>query len=470
MLFLFALLVTIMFISQIHNTTTCLDNDLNNNINNNNNNLKSNPDQTEKNINSIIDKPSVLTKEKVVEAHRVKILLNTIDSSNHNPYTSNALLQTYLTYLHYHQQYTHVIPKSPSKYQYKDIITSTTIPDRAFTNTAVPPLKDLERELAKFFTDNQLTPDNLYWMDTYTINQLDNLEKRRLESEVVDEFYSYETKMDQLQTIQKEYEMKEALPEFDLPLEPIHPRPMISAPYLFLHVPKTGGNTIVNLFKFTYGTTKVRHQWVHPGYREKNILAGQKAIVGHFNYGLHTYLEGEERDNFSYMTLLRDPVERVLSHYFYHRENLEDPEHDLAERLPLADWILQSPRGSNEQTRVLSGIAATTESRVSDESFRMAMYHLRKMKFVGITERFMETTVLMKYYCGLSTMRDIKLNQRRSKVDASSIPKETIELIRKHNWMDIHLYEEALKMFERQLDIVGRERVNQEVMTESLWK
>ncbi|GAM25741.1 hypothetical protein SAMD00019534_089160 [Acytostelium subglobosum LB1] len=379
-------------------------------------------------------------------------------SSDHpdGPLVASDAFQTFLTFLYYHTEYTNVTPTSPSKHQYGEYVRTITLPEPGFEHPAV-----MEVDKIKALIDK--VPEK----DKDRNNSLNFLERRRLESDVVREFYEFEGRMFSLERAREELKLYNTMPFFETPIQPRLPKPMMSGPYLFLHVPKTGGNSVLHLFRLTFAKKAVQ-QWVHPGHNEKHLIRGAKAVVGHFNYGLHTYLDQPDRDTANYMTMLRDPVERVISHYYYHREKIQDEGHALAMKLKFEEWLEQSPRGANEQTRVLSGMSTEAEKNVSMESFRMALYHLRKMKFVGITEKFKESIVMMKYYCGLGAMKEVKINNRKKK--QPDVPADVIELIKKKNWMDIYLYEEALKMFDRQTEIIGEQRIKDEINNPTLWR
>lgn len=92
-------------------------------------------------------------------------------------------------------------------------------------------------------------------------------------------------------------------------------------PVVFLHVPKTAGTSFVTIARARYQ----RRYNIPPGYRKRDLarlaIAARvrrlEFVSGHASYGIHHLIPGEV----TYVTFLRDPVERVISMYFYLRDH-----------------------------------------------------------------------------------------------------------------------------------------------------
>src|SRR5438128_2361305 len=81
-----------------------------------------------------------------------------------------------------------------------------------------------------------------------------------------------------------------------------------------------------------------------------------RCIGGHLYYGLHEHLVQTS----CYLTLLRDPIERMVSLYYYCRRRPDLPLHGDAMRLSLTGFLRRAtPSAGNVQTRFLSGVGRT---------------------------------------------------------------------------------------------------------------
>jgi Sulfotransferase family len=243
----------------------------------------------------------------------------------------------------------------------------------------------------------------------------------------------------------------------------------------FVHIPKTAGGTVTSMFAAAYskqgigktgnyarGPEKTERKIARrPGGWEEWQRRGGRVSVGHTPYGLfREHLPADTR----YMTFLREPVDRVLSHYYRHIQ-IQDPKRAAsyvpepwtpeqggkvrAASIEQALVDMRLPQINNLATRFLCGhrypMGELPASAVDD-----AKENLRGFAFIGIQERFEESLVLLQRMLGLTSLpyedRHVSVEGRRPGVD--EITDEHRALIEEHNQLDAELYRFGLGLFE----------------------
>ena len=236
------------------------------------------------------------------------------------------------------------------------------------------------------------------------------------------------------------------------------------ATLIFLHIPKAAGSTLQAVIRDNYPAEsifEVKSPLMESFARFRALSAEAKrdlkAVMGHGVMGLDRELEQPCR----YVTMLRDPVDRVVSNYYFVRES---PSHRLHRHvveggLSLRDYVEQGVnlQMDNGQVRALSATGVGLGSAVPygecmPEMLRAAMENLeRRFEVAGLTERFDESLLLMARVLGWRTpiYRRQKVTRRRVAVAALS-PADRLA-IERVNRLDRELYARARERFERQL-------------------
>src|SRR5262252_5423022 len=158
---------------------------------------------------------------------------------------------------------------------------------------------------------------------------------------------------------------------------------------IFLHIPKTGGTTLQDILRSSYPRDQVctfkdpnreseieNFKRLRPKKRERYRL-----IQGHLSFGFHRHLPG----NSIYVTLLREPIARVLSFYYYAKSQ---PDHYLHSLLTNDDADLKQLLKErtamthelfNLQTGMIAGDEWDDPQRVADRTaLERAKENLRK--------------------------------------------------------------------------------------------
>lgn len=140
---------------------------------------------------------------------------------------------------------------------------------------------------------------------------------------------------------------------------------------IFMHIPKAAGSTFKSVLWREYGRSAVfdfRAPTMHEDFARFLALSPRerarfRAIQGHVPFGLHRLIEGPCR----YVTLLRDPVDRLVSTYRFVRATPHHPDHIrvAADDFTFADFIDMTDRNGrlNLQTLWLSGVMEVAADR-----------------------------------------------------------------------------------------------------------
>jgi hypothetical protein len=183
------------------------------------------------------------------------------------------------------------------------------------------------------------------------------------------------------------------LPSTADPLElraPDHDRPLF-----FVHIPRTGGATLKRLLEDVYGARQTLLD-LHKYDRAGVDVGRYRVIEGHV--GMRTGLDMAGAPNM--MTILREPVARVVSQARHIRRFSKQPRHEVLMRgnVPVGELFDQVGELSNGQTKQLAGRLARGTAKPSDTP--TATYIIDSVAF-GLTEQYDTSMVLLAERFGL---------------------------------------------------------------------
>lgn len=228
---------------------------------------------------------------------------------------------------------------------------------------------------------------------------------------------------------------------------------------VFVHIPKTAGTTLHKILSHQYpaGRTWIRHDAGGPWSAAEldPLREGSERrpelIMGHLSTGLHRQVAGVR-----YLTCLREPVARLVSHYHH---ALHETDHYLHEtvvnrRLDLAAYVRSGLSGelSNGMTRMLAGIEDFHGAIPAPSDLQRAK-DLMESHFDGVilTERFDEGVLLLAESLGWKTPYYIRRKTGRYSARSTAPDAETRRIIEEHNALDLELYRWARERFEAQV-------------------
>jgi hypothetical protein len=220
-----------------------------------------------------------------------------------------------------------------------------------------------------------------------------------------------------------------------------------SSPLLvFVHLRKTAGTTVswVMWRQFRRGEAiNINASSVEAANQIWNSMpqeqrSGVRCIRGHLPF--ESGLFAPRRTIF--FTILRDPVERVVSEYFFNWNNPGEKLHRILiqERMSLDRFVRTSVSDEvhNAQTRLLAG--AETGLSAKELLQRATSSIGEQMAVVGITNRLDETLLLCREVLGwrYPFYREVNVNRRRPSTKA--IAPSTLAAIERANSLDRQLY------------------------------
>jgi hypothetical protein len=172
-----------------------------------------------------------------------------------------------------------------------------------------------------------------------------------------------------------------------------------------------------------------------------------RALMGHFVYGMH---EAIDRPS-TYLTLVRDPIDRVLSAYNHRvvrqRLNLSVEEYIRSER----DHSMH-----NGQVHRIAGRGPIPQDRPGRPELDRAKRHIEEhFTMVGLTDRFDESLILAGHLLGWRRLTYRRQNEGPGRPRREDLAPDLLRILERNNELDEELVAFARERFQRQLDASG---------------
>ncbi len=213
---------------------------------------------------------------------------------------------------------------------------------------------------------------------------------------------------------------------------------------IFIHIPKTAGTTVCDVLRRQFSPDEC---WDHIYPNRLQATSEQvpepseaiKCVFGHYSFGIHRKFS----EPHLYFTMLRDPVERIISMYCYHKSKTNQM---WVRDATLPEFLERHPAATNGQTKLIGGQGQPVD-------LDKAKSNLRRFAAVGITERFEESMRLFKRSFGWTQTTWRPMNVSRGRLRRRDILPETIRAIEKHNEHDAELYLLAKELLNERLEV-----------------
>ena len=244
---------------------------------------------------------------------------------------------------------------------------------------------------------------------------------------------------------------------------------MSSPTYVFIHIPKTGGTSLLSFLDYNFGKNEIfsvakesqrifGSSWRNTPFQErqeavknhffnlpKHKRNNYKIIFGHMEYGWH-----EALDNPKYISFFRDPVSRVASLYKYilRREGMDLKNQIQSENITLKDFVEKNmhPECQNGITKRLCGSDLYDENDPV-KSLNIAQERLAEFEFIGLMEDFDHSLI---HFSQLVGARNLYYDRRNvSQKDGKQTPDKIIET---YNQLDVALFDQAVQKTKFTLD------------------
>jgi len=236
---------------------------------------------------------------------------------------------------------------------------------------------------------------------------------------------------------------------------------------IFLHIPKAAGSTLQAVINRQYDDDDVYRITTEPSVKAsvatfrdlpRSRRMKIRCVMGHGPFGLHQDLVGSTE----YVTLLRDPVSRIISLYHYACRTEGHRHHDVIEKedMSLRDYVTSGMNEVEIRNGMTRQIAGLTDEVSNQKALEQARQNLRgHFGVVGLVERFDESLLLMKHRYGWGKVVYRRHRTGIGRPKKEDIPDRTLREIRRRNHLDRRLYRFAKGHLEERLkeSNLGRE-------------
>ena len=223
---------------------------------------------------------------------------------------------------------------------------------------------------------------------------------------------------------------------------------------IFLHIVKAGGTSLRWALEDQFPCKKVLRCYESKGCTLDQISAISEEkkkqfqfFVSHYSFGTHELFPQPA----TYITMLREPIARSISQYYSFI--YEDPKGKWNDSVrSIAGYIHNMRRVKHDNLQVRYIANFLEEDELTTEHLEVAKANLQNhFSAVGVTERFEESLALFSKVFGWKKLTYVRRNITKSKPVDFRLESDLLELLNKHNELDLALYEFCLSLFDSQL-------------------
>jgi hypothetical protein len=231
--------------------------------------------------------------------------------------------------------------------------------------------------------------------------------------------------------------------------------PRVGAPLVHVHIPKTAGSTFNSILRALFPKERIYEYFAYfndsgcDGPAISAALREKSIFLGHMDMRCLPLLPRETM----FVSFLRDPVDRVVSGYYNILRDPSNPAHRDVKGMDISTYLDSGlvRDVDNGQVRRLAGVGMDAAwGSMTAKHLALARSNIDENRFfIGITERFDESLILLHQSLGTKMTHYVSVNVRR--VTSESVPTSIREHILALNPLDAALYKEYSANFGQRL-------------------
>ncbi|MGI9072310.1 MAG: DUF4118 domain-containing protein [Bryobacteraceae bacterium] len=225
---------------------------------------------------------------------------------------------------------------------------------------------------------------------------------------------------------------------------------------LYMHIAKTAGTALRETILKNYKQSEIAYIYPEPpGFPVRDLrdlpLAQRsqfRFVVGHFQYGIHN----EIPNDYTYFSIVRNPLHRVRSHYNFLVEHKNPIVADHG-RIKTLEEMLEGKLTvdlDNLMVRCFAGVSEThfTAGTINAEIYELARHHAGKeFLYIGQQERLADAYSVLQAKLGWNWSLPPEMMNRGSYSREDRMADADAALIKRFNSWDFKLYEHILDIF-----------------------
>jgi len=220
----------------------------------------------------------------------------------------------------------------------------------------------------------------------------------------------------------------------------------LSNPIFFYHVPKSGGTTFCDLFGSVFekslriagtlfsnndkGGITAFENFSNNKSKYLDIFGKAEFVYGHLPFAIHKYIE----KNFTTITIVREPMERAVSHYLWAIVRGYIKKNDDINKLFKTNKLPSNP--------LCNQFALNTKNQQKIININLIIENMRKINYLCKLDDIFN---LIKLIISQYDKSNVLFQNRQINLKKEILSQNKIETIKKYNVLDINLYGELVK-------------------------